>query len=59
MFMALFPDGGGFTVAMVFRTAELARAEVEQHLRADAAAVGLALGELAVKPVWNTAMPRP
>lgn len=57
MFLCVHPDEQGFRIVMVFRSAESAEAEVNGPLRADAAAVGLDLGELVVMPVWSMALP--
>jgi hypothetical protein len=57
IFLCVHPDEHGFRIVMVFRSVESAQAEIDGPLRADAAAVGLDLGELAVSPVWSMALP--
>jgi len=57
MFLCAHPVGEGFRIVMVFRSLEAAHEEVDGHLRADAAAVGVDLGELASSPVWGMALP--
>jgi hypothetical protein len=57
MFVCVHPDGQGFRILMVFRSAEAAHAEVNGPLRGDAASVGLDLGEPALVPVWSMALP--
>lgn len=56
MFLCVHPDGDGFRIVMVFRSSETALEE-NGRLRADAAAVGIDLGELSTSPVWGMALP--
>ncbi|MEX2620544.1 MAG: hypothetical protein WD250_10020 [Egibacteraceae bacterium] len=57
IFLCVHPEDDGFRIAMVFRSIEAAHAEVDGHLRSEAAEVGIELGELAVDPVWGMALP--
>lgn len=57
IFLCVHPVEDGFRIAMVFRSLEAAHEEVDGHLRADAAAVGIDLGALASAPVWSMALP--
>lgn len=56
MFLCVHPEGEGFRIAMVFRSLDAAHAEVE-GVRADAAAVGIGVGDPAIAPVWSMALP--
>lgn len=56
MFLCVHPEEAGFRIVMVFRSVDTAHAEVES-VRADAAAVGIGIGDPAMAPVWSMALP--
>jgi hypothetical protein len=57
MFLCVHPVADGFRITMVFRSEDSARGLVDGHLRDDAAAVGIELGEPVLSPVWDMALP--